>query len=60
MKDDDVRSHVAPLGIEGKHTRFWWGNLKEGNNRENTGVDWRIILKWTVKKQDSRACIGLI
>jgi hypothetical protein len=47
-------------GIEGKHTRFWWGNLKEGNHWENIGVDWRIMFKWTVKKQDMRACAGLI
>jgi hypothetical protein len=27
------------------HTRFWWGNLSEGENLEDQGIDWRIILK---------------
>jgi hypothetical protein len=38
----------------------WWGNLKERNHLEDLGIDWRIMLKWTLKKQDSRACAGLI
>jgi hypothetical protein len=27
------------------HTRFWWGNLTEGDHFEDPGIDGRIILK---------------
>jgi len=34
------------------YARFWWGNLREGNNLEDPGVDWRIIIKCVFKKWD--------
>jgi hypothetical protein len=40
------------------HTRFWWGNLREGDHLGDPGVDRRIILKWIFKKWDG-AWIGL-
>jgi len=32
------------------HTEFWWGELMEGDNLEDLGVDWKIILKWIFEK----------
>ena len=34
------------------HTGFWWGNLKEREHFEETGVDERIILRWILRKLD--------
>jgi hypothetical protein len=38
---------------EGKvHTGLQWGNLREGDNLKDLGVDERIILKWIFKRLD--------
>jgi hypothetical protein len=42
------------------HAGFWCGNLRERDLFEDLGVDGRIILKWTFKKQNGRAWIGFI
>jgi hypothetical protein len=30
-------------------TRFWWGNLREAENLEESVIVGRIILKWMFK-----------
>jgi hypothetical protein len=34
------------------HAVFWWGDLREGDNLGDPGVNVRIILKWVFKKWD--------
>ena len=34
------------------HAGFWFGNLRERGLLEDTGLDWRIILKWILRKWD--------
>jgi hypothetical protein len=34
------------------HAGFWWGNLRERDDLEDLGVDWKIILKLIFKKWD--------
>jgi len=35
--------HVACME-ESVHTEFWWRNLRERDQLEDPGIDWRIIL----------------
>jgi len=30
--------------------RVWWGDLREGDNLEYLGSDWKMILKWVSRK----------
>jgi len=40
------------------YTEFWWGNLREGDHLEDSGVDGGIILRWICRKWDVGAWIG--
>jgi len=42
------------------YTRFWWGNLRESDHLEDSGVDGRIILSWMFRKWDLGIWTGLI
>jgi hypothetical protein len=35
---------------------FWWGNMRERNHLEDTGVNERIILKWILRHKTNK-CI---
>jgi hypothetical protein len=37
------------------HAEFWWGNLKEGDHLEQSGVVGRIMLKFVFKKWNVEA-----
>jgi hypothetical protein len=30
---------------------FWWGNLRERDQLEDSGVDGRIIIRWILRKR---------
>jgi hypothetical protein len=34
------------------YTGFWWGNLRERDHLEDSGVAGRIILRWIFRKWD--------
>jgi len=40
------------------HTGFWWGNARESDHLEDTGVNGRIILKWVFRKGDGGHGLG--
>jgi hypothetical protein len=44
--------HVACMGRGLGACWVWWGNLRNGGNLEDRGVDESIILKWICKKWD--------
>jgi len=40
-------------GVEERRRQgFWWGNLRERDHLEDSGVDGRIILRWIFRKWD--------
>ena len=44
--------HVADMGRGNVYTVFWWGNLREIDHLEDSGVGGRIILRWIIRKWD--------
>jgi hypothetical protein len=47
-------------GDEKCKKKIWLGSLKERDQSEDLGIHERIILKWILRKQFWRVCIGLI
>jgi hypothetical protein len=60
MKSRRLRwaGHVARMGRGEVHAGFWWGNLREGDHLQDSGIDWRIILNWILEKWDMRHRLG--
>ena len=57
VKEGEV---CGTYGERKMYTGFWWGNLKKGDHLEDLGVDGRITLKRTLKKENGKAFTGLI
>ena len=44
--------HLRYGGRGEAYTGFWWGNLRERDHLEDTGIDGRIILRWIFRQWD--------
>jgi len=52
--------HVACIRREEVRTGFCWGNLRERECLEDSGIDGRVISKWIFRKWNVGAWTGLI
>jgi len=48
------------MGRGGVYTGFWWGNLRERDHLEDSGMDGRLIFRWIFRKWDVGVWTGLI
>jgi len=47
-------------GTDETHTKFWLEDLKGKGHLQDPGIDWKIILRWILRKQHMRVCIGFV
>jgi hypothetical protein len=45
IRKDEVGGYVLLRERKELHTKFWWGNFKEGDRLEGIGLDYIILLK---------------
>jgi hypothetical protein len=50
QEDWDGKNMYHAWGRREVRTWFWWGNLREADHLEVTGLDGKIILKWIFEK----------
>jgi hypothetical protein len=51
----------STCGGEERCIQSWWGNLRERDHLEDTGVDGRVILRWLFREWDGGIdCIDLV
>jgi len=48
------------MGRGGVYTGFWWGNLRERDHLEDSGMDGRLIFRCIFRKWDVGVWTGLI
>jgi len=53
-----LAGHVACIGEKRGVYRVLVGNLSERDHLEDAGVDWRIILRWIIRRWDVGARKG--
>jgi len=54
-----IRMKCSTYGGRGEtYTEFWWGNVRERDHLEDTGVDGRIILRRIFRKWDVGSWTG--
>jgi hypothetical protein len=51
-KGGPVRAGDYIWGRGEMYAGFWCGNLREKDHLRETGLDWRIILRWIFRKWD--------
>jgi hypothetical protein len=47
--------HVERMGRGVVYTGLWWGNLRERDHMEDTGIDGKIVLRYIFRKWDMKA-----
>ena len=50
IEKNEIAGQEACMGRGQVCTRFWWGDLREGDHLEDAGIEGRIILKWIFTK----------
>jgi len=55
INKNEMGGACSTYGDKEVHTGFWWGDLREGDHFEDSGIGSRIILKLIFRKWDGGA-----